>query len=452
MKNNRGSVVLASMIVATIVAVLCGSYILLVTSELKLSSRAFQFNAATNLAEAGVEEALWALNHKTVNAGGGWAISGSDATYIFHSGAGALNLGTVYKGELRVRIDGFASSTPTIISDGRVLYSQGSPLQKQVKVKVISSAGTVPGMTILNNIIFNQKAAVDSYNSASGFHNASTNRRDQVSVLSMQGSIQTNDAQIWGQVGVGGSSTSVVGAPMNGGYLRNSATTGNTTYDTKLITTGVKMYWPTTPVPPTIGSTGGSVLHLTANAVNTLGTAGSTTPQYYYYTDNGGTMNLDNSTSIKVDGPVVLVVQRGMNLSGTAKISFSPNASAKLSIYVSENVNTSGTLVLNDQPEASRLTIYGCGGQGQNIALNGTVTFTGVFYGPYWNVNVNNGVDWSGGMLAQYANLSSSSGFHYDEALGGSSTTIKISSWQALRDAATAGTTYARDTRDPFNR
>ena len=437
----RGSVLIASMIIALVIAALCGSYLALVSTEYRQARQSFQFNAATDLAEAGIEEALWSLLKNNTTA---WTSDGTSLYRVVHSAQNALELGGASRGQLRVRIDR-GSGTSTITSEARITHPSLPTLRKQLRVVVKQGSSIYAGVTVKENVIFNNRPAMDSYDSALGIYNATTNRGDKDSLVSLAGSIQLNDAKVWGRIAVGSSTSSGVQAPMNGGWLRNSESVGTPTFDTNAVTTGVKMDWPATPAPPVITATGGQYLHVTQNTTITLGSSASTTPTYYYFTDNGGTLSLSENTVLQVNGPVVLVVQRGLNISGYAKILMAANPNAKLTVYASENINISGTLTLNDKPESQRLMIYGCGAGGQNIAIGGNVAFTGIFHGPDWNVNLNSGANWSGAMLARYVNFSNSPGFHYDTALAGSGSGVQVQSWQILREAS------RRDTRVPFN-
>lgn len=448
----RGSVLLGSLIVATLVAILCGSYVYLISTELRASYRTFQYNAATNIAEAGVEEAMWALANSNIKAASGWTLSGADAYRVFNGSTSRLELGGAFTGELRVRVDGYAGSAPVITAEGRIHHPRMVSFAKQVRVKTSVGRSIHKGFMVRDGIVINNKPRIDSYNSALGPYNATTNRGDKGMLVSLNGSINLNDSQIWGKVGVGSSSVSAVNSPMNGGWLRNSSTAGTPTFDTAAVVTGVQMSWPARPIAPVQSTTGGGNLTYVADATTPLGTTGSSSPTYYYYTGNGGTLSVSGATTFHVKGPTVLVIQRGIQMSGLAKITFDSDPSATLSIYVGENVNISGGNILNDQPQASRLTIYGAGSDGQNIALSGTTKFTGVFYGPTWNVNVNSAVEWNGGVLAAYANLSSSLAFHFDEALAaGGSGGVTLTSWQALGGAAGSAASNARDARVPFN-
>src|SRR5688500_4740680 len=58
----RGSAMIAALIFALIIAISLTSYIRLSSTSLKLADRTFYADSAGNLAEAGLEEAVWTFN------------------------------------------------------------------------------------------------------------------------------------------------------------------------------------------------------------------------------------------------------------------------------------------------------------------------------------------------------------------------------------------------------
>src|SRR4051794_28397532 len=73
-KSDRGAALLAALCFATILAISLSSYMTLCYRTLSLSTRSAQGTRAIELAENGLEDALWALNE---NDWSGWTISGT---------------------------------------------------------------------------------------------------------------------------------------------------------------------------------------------------------------------------------------------------------------------------------------------------------------------------------------------------------------------------------------
>jgi Tfp pilus assembly protein PilX len=72
--RSRGSVLLTALIFALIIAISLVGYLRLTTQSLKLAHRTFFADAAANLAEAGLEEAVWSFN-RLGNSSGSTAVT-----------------------------------------------------------------------------------------------------------------------------------------------------------------------------------------------------------------------------------------------------------------------------------------------------------------------------------------------------------------------------------------
>ena len=80
--SRRGSLLIVAMLFSAIIAIALTSYIRLSRTTLNISNRAFYNNAAMNLAEQGLEEAMYSINKHVADATytwAGWTISGNDA-------------------------------------------------------------------------------------------------------------------------------------------------------------------------------------------------------------------------------------------------------------------------------------------------------------------------------------------------------------------------------------
>src|SRR5262245_11415810 len=78
----RGSLLIVAMLLSAIIGISLVSYLHLGRTTLTISNRALYNNGAMNLAEQGLEEAMYAVNQMVANtsyAWPGWTLSGSDA-------------------------------------------------------------------------------------------------------------------------------------------------------------------------------------------------------------------------------------------------------------------------------------------------------------------------------------------------------------------------------------
>src|SRR3954464_7404854 len=75
--SNRGAAMLAALCFSLVLAIALSSYITMCYRSLQMSTRNANSGHAVELAETGMEEALWALH---ANDWTGWTVSGKSAT------------------------------------------------------------------------------------------------------------------------------------------------------------------------------------------------------------------------------------------------------------------------------------------------------------------------------------------------------------------------------------
>ncbi len=467
-KSQQGFVLIYTLMLAVVILGVAAMYLRRVKMERDMARRSLDFNCALHLAEAGVEEAMWALNQHALTSGDGWeSITDAVTKVVETRGTGdAIELGGGSTGQLRIRIDDPASDHPIVTASGVVTHPLRGSITRQVRVtleKLIGDgtngggggAGAF-GLISENNIVMNNSAYIDSYDSDRGPWNLNSNRADRIVVVSTKGRIQIQNSNVYGQAAVGSASPNDVSVTQ--GSLTNTETSAGTRFDTNLITTKVVVNLPAVPPSPVnSGDTFGTVLPQNLpNSTLTLGVPGSTTPMYYYTT--GQNVNLNGNTAFRVVGPVVLVVNGQLTLNGDG-IQVENSGGAALTLYVSGNINANGngnTPAFNNKTgKANNLVVFANGAAGQNLALNGAGNSTFAFYGPKYNVNVNGNGHWSGSVVAKYISLGGS--FHYDERVDAlnpgtpitkSDTAVfAVTSW---RELSAPNGYYARDHREPF--
>src|SRR4051812_34416676 len=75
--RRRGSALLAALRFATVLAIALGSYLTICYRALAMSTRNLTSTRSLEIAELGMEDAIWALNNNTWT---GWTITGTTAT------------------------------------------------------------------------------------------------------------------------------------------------------------------------------------------------------------------------------------------------------------------------------------------------------------------------------------------------------------------------------------
>jgi hypothetical protein len=71
-RARRGSVLLVSLIFSAIIAISIGSFLQLATNATKISYRTYNLGVAMNIAETGLERAMWSINRDADGTAGAW--------------------------------------------------------------------------------------------------------------------------------------------------------------------------------------------------------------------------------------------------------------------------------------------------------------------------------------------------------------------------------------------
>ena len=171
-RGERGSVMIVTLVVVFVMLILSGGFLALIINENSLTKRLANDTIAMNIAEAGVEAAIWELNYSQgdFTAAEGW--SGAEPkvrTITLNSSSG-----TVW-GEAQISVFNSSSNSPDIKVKGYI-PSQASA-QGGRTVKVILARSSV---SLFNNALFGTMGIfleglvnIDSYNSNFGAYGGS---------------------------------------------------------------------------------------------------------------------------------------------------------------------------------------------------------------------------------------------------------------------------------------
>ncbi|HEX9782222.1 MAG TPA: collagen-binding domain-containing protein [Opitutaceae bacterium] len=431
MKNDKkGSILLVAILLGTGIALALGSFITLSVSSLKLSNRSLHSNSVLNLAEAAVEEGIYALNKSDWT---GWSTHGSGSQNKTMS-LGPFDLGHGAAGEATIVVYGATSSpSPRIVAEGMVRPSIGPPISKQIEVKLRRRSHWATGLVAKDKITFSGgNATVDSYvsddpsYSTGGLYDASK-RRDRGSAGSISvttDAVSISNSDIWGYVATGGS------LPQAGpnGTIRGTDTPAGVKIDLDRITTDFSATF-----DPVAAPTSFDVLatDITGNA--TLGSSGTTTSV------RAANVSNTNGKTIEILGNVTLVVTNEVDIKGTLIVR--PNST--LTIFVNGDFFAGGNGAVNQSGLPANLIIYGTATSpgGQTIKLHGNGALHGAVYAPNAAVELEGGGSsgsMSGSVVANTITITGNYAFHYDEALEkvGSGNPFAVNRWRELILAA----------------
>lgn len=444
-RTNRGALLIVALLICAIIGISITSYIQLGRTSLTVSNRALYNNGAMNLAENGLEEAMYAINQDATSSTyswstDGWTTSGTTARRKW--------TGTQFDqkatGEVRVRVDNYTGAgTPVIYARSLVTLgggaAAGTSIEKWIKVSLTRTSKFANGMVAKDTITFSgSNATVDSWES--GYPTADTKysasvKRDRGSVGSVSVSVSAvavQNADIFGYAATGGSLPTVGSNGRIGTF-----TTALGTIDASRVSTDFSANFD--PVAQPSGGT-----WVGAIGSSTLGTTGSAT------TYSGSAISLSGAATNKlvIRGDVTLYLTAG---AGSSAISVAGNASieigsgASLVIYTAGDVSLAGNGVLSggsttstaNNPTKFQLWGTSTSATKQSIGIAGNGVLSGLVYAPNASVKINGNGDVMGSVVANDITVVGNAAFHYDESLVNfsSGNPFRVSEWNEITSA-----------------
>jgi len=432
-RSQRGSVLLVAMLLGAVLAISLGSFIALNTQSQTLAHRSFYLSEAMNMAESGLEEAVWSFNRAQAgdpNAWDGWnTTDGLTARRTFTD----FSLGAHASGVVKVYVERFdppANVPPKVAAFATVtLPGTSNVITKMVEVRMRRRSYFATGLVAKDNMTFSgNNVSVDSWISnpdsdptTPAVPYSPAVRRDKGSIggASITSTLSIGNADIWGTASVGGSTTAAITVGSNG--IVGPFGTGSGTKNPASLATDFSANLETLTNPA-----GGTAL---ASLAATLGTAG--TPTVWR------TPSISNSLTVYGDVTLVLTAPAGLSaidLTGTEGITLA--AGATLTIYTAGDVKIAGNGLLNPNsaPETFQLWGTSTSPAAQDIQIAGNGALKGIIYAPNAFIKINGNGDVMGAVVGKEVNLTGNAAFHYDESLAGWSknSPYGVSRWREL--------------------
>jgi Putative Ice-binding-like adhesive domain len=428
--NNSGSVLVASLVFATIISVTLASSLALISDEHLTVARAQAWNAALPVAEAGVEEGLTQLYNAGVNnlSTNGWTL-GTDGRY--HK-TRSLSTAKSYYG---VAIQ--PATPPVIWSTGYVAVPfapAGVYVGRLLKVTVTNMLNLGKGITAKGPVTFSGGAFMDSYTISNGTYNTSAPTADALVLTDAKGAnaISLNGGgYIAGSVSTGPGSGTVATSGSgvvgdfsyitSGGSGSPNVQSGHQSTDANVQINDI--------ATPSLEDY--SIAFQTVGTTNYAGTAGTSSS----YMVNSITSTSSRKPLIVNGNVTIYCTQTGnysVKISGNGYIEIMPGAS--LTLYAAGDVSVSGGGVVNDNGLASSLTIYGLP-TSTKFSYSGGADFIGVVDAPDADFAFTGSARAIGAFVANTVTVSGNGGVHWDSSLGSGSggSGFAVTSWNEMR-------------------
>jgi hypothetical protein len=371
-RDQRGAALLAAMCFASVLALSLGSYMTLCSRTLALSTRTMQGTHSVELAEAGMEDALWALNKNDWSA---WTLTGTTATrtisgFTFDGGI----TGTV---SIRVTSYNGTAGARSVTVTGTATQPNGTSVSRTLTSSSAEAPLFVNAISATDGIVsFSSGGTVDSYDSAVGTYASQTPSFS--AIISSDAAAPTSATiQLTNAVVKGYAASRYSGGPSysTSAKLIGPSTPGTTRIDTSRISSSP--YQPIFTIKTITGS--GTVLAPTPNSTTTLGAAGETTPRIYYSSG----LDLTHTTKLIVAGPVRIVVSGNFDVGrngGTPVVEVA--ATGTLEVFTSGDFALVGAGIRNLTLNPKRAVIYA-----NNAVVESGIYLTEPFYGVIYAPN-----------------------------------------------------------------
>lgn len=458
--SRRGSLLIVAMLLSAAIGISLVSYLKLGLNSLTLADRSFYQTSAINLAEMGVEEAMYCFNQiDNVGAAPRTAWTGTSITWTIASDDSVsatlptLTLGPGVTGVVRVFCTHYnPSGTPVIIAKATVTPQKGPPLEKWLEITLRKRSLFANGMVARNTIVWNGgNATADSWNSDPDNDPATASVPYATGPVRAGATVGTPNATnssldfgggiVRGRVMNAGGTIS----KSSGAILSNSI--AGTGWDTSLVSTDFSATFPAVNVP--------SPPALNKNAATSLTPISfpSTLPRltdvawngvyYYEFASNYGLSSAGPvGNTITINGPVVFLAINHVStspnlidLGGNAAINVT--TSGTLKVYTTGNIEAAGNGMTNANASPSSFQIYGTNPTvgGQTIRFVGNGSSTAAIYAPNATFVLKGNGNLAGAVVANDVNLNGNAAFHYDEALGNTSAgnPFGIIKWRELQ-------------------
>ena len=411
---------IAAIVGIAILTVLGGSFLKLALHERKMSARTHTMNSLNYLAEAGLEEGIWAVNNSDWT---GWLnlTSGTGKNKPSYS----VDLGNGVTANIEV-IAFNAGLDYQIYSKATASLWNGSTLEKQMRV-VYNPVTNKPG-GLLSKDMMNLSGGpltFDSYDSSVGVPDPSTNRLDEITVGTISSSSGAltygSGVDIFGYAGTGGP------APTKSGTVNVYGEGESPNYNTDRIFNDLTYEFPAVEQPSWTGAN----TSLPSGSNITIGNPASVSPTRY----DISTISLSGSDTITIVGPVQVYLSDGMSVSGDARVIVENGGSVE--IYSPKDFTFSGESLVNNttNKKPNNLKMFGTAttANDQTLSISGQAALNLVFDGPNAKANLSGQGYVAGSIVANEVTVSGQIQFHYDVTLGGTgSESDGIASWHDL--------------------
>jgi len=456
-------VLLVTLCTSWVIGISLVGYLTLVANQHRSTHHSQAWAACIPVLEAGIEEALTQLNYNGEGVSNAVAHGWISANGVYFKSRTVGTDGSY----VETTINTNAASSPVITAKGYAaapkntgvpMGNQNSPFGMILGVLGQQSSAALVGRTVVvatslqagrggpggirakGKVTFIGGGSLDSFDSSDA--NYSNNgqydpakRKANGIVLSNSSAadaIHVDDAYIYGMLttGAGGGTVTIDAGAVGDTDWNTSGVTGQSGLNriqTGHQTGDANVQFDDVVVPFSFGSGSTPIMGTVAGTNYTYVVNGAVNSRW-----NIDNVNLSSGKSLIITGgDVTLYCNGNFTTSSSGYVYVAPGASLKL--YVGGSLIVSGTGINNGAGNASKLSVYGLSTSAQTWAYSGSSAFIGMVYAPYANFSFSGTAGAMGSFSANTVNISGGASLHYDEHLGGGSSSEYVAvAWNEM--------------------
>jgi len=163
-REEKGVVLIITLIITLTILILIIPFLSKLSGQYRATDRSFKSYAALNLAEAGVEQALWELNDGNIS---NWEGTSDERTLTLSS-IQAANGSIV--GDVVITVSELNEDNPVILSTGKVPFRNSDTVDRTIRAVVEMDSEVLFGLALFasDGINITGKSQVDAYDSREG--------------------------------------------------------------------------------------------------------------------------------------------------------------------------------------------------------------------------------------------------------------------------------------------
>ena len=402
-----------ALLVSVFMAIMALPFVVKFSSRMRITEKSFGSLAALNLAEAGLERAIWEMNSGSISSWSGTL----DERTLNISNFAASN-GTVI-GNISTTVYNPQGLTPVIESTGTAVHIGAPSVSKTLRV-VLQGGAPAPLFNFglfggVGGVNIGSGAVIDSYDSRLGVYGG-TNVHNNANIATNSiyyGAINLGNNSI-----INGDAMTGTGSDPNDVIIQGM---GSDITGEKVALDDPKVL-PSVPVPTGLVNRGNLSVSGTSTTISQSG-------QY-------GNLTLAKNARVTITSNVTLYVSGAFTLNNNAEFRINPGCSVTLNFGGSWSLN-SNCMINNMNQDPTKLVMLGTDTFSGSKTFCNTFTTYAAMYFPNANINFANTAAIYGSIIARQFMIGNNMQVHYDEALASLQTGLssgtsafEMRSWQ----------------------